>query len=150
MMRLEVMMRLKNLPLSSFPFQTQEHVRYRDTDRQGHVNNTVFGTYFETGRVRLLYEPNQTLLEGHSTFVVVKITMELLGEIHWPDTVDIGVGILRINANSLIIGSNLYVSGHIVASSEVTVMHVNAQEKKVEPLPKNLFKKFTSYLLLLP
>lgn len=150
MMRLEVMMRLKNLPLSNFPFQTLEYVRYRDTDRQGHVNNTVFGTYFETGRVRLLYEPNQTFLEGHSTFVVVKITMELLGEIHWPDTVDIGVGILRINATSLIIGSNLYVRGQIVASSEVTVMHVNAQEKKVEPLPKNLCEKFASYLLLLP
>jgi acyl-CoA thioester hydrolase len=28
-------------------------LRYADTDRQGHVNNAVFATFLESGRVRV-------------------------------------------------------------------------------------------------
>ena len=54
--------------LSDFPFHTREKLRYGDTDRQGHVNNAVFATFFETGRVDMLINggidlmgPNQAL-----------------------------------------------------------------------------------------
>ena len=33
-----------------------DKLRYGDTDRQGHVNNAVYATLFETGRVELLYD----------------------------------------------------------------------------------------------
>ena len=40
-----------------------DNIRYRDTDRQGHVNNAVLSTFPETGRVELLYDPNGGLRE---------------------------------------------------------------------------------------
>ena len=41
---------------------TKESVRYNDTDRQGHVNNAVFVTFLEAGRVSLLYNPEESAL----------------------------------------------------------------------------------------
>lgn len=40
---------------------TRDVIRYADTDRQGHVNNAVFSTFLETGRVDILYNPEMPL-----------------------------------------------------------------------------------------
>ena len=40
-----------------FPVWTTEKLRYCDTDRQGHINNSVFAQLCEAGRVGFLYDP---------------------------------------------------------------------------------------------
>lgn len=127
-------MRLKQWSFDAFPFKTFEKIRYRDTDRQGHINNAVFGTYFETGRVELLYQDSKGILSPGHSFVVAKTTIEFLAEIHWPGTIDIGLGILRIGNSSLIIGSNLYQHGVLVSTSETVVVQVNNTSKTSVPL----------------
>jgi hypothetical protein len=47
--------------LSEFPQTTFDKLRYNDTDRQGHVNNAVFATLLESGRVEFLYAPEGAL-----------------------------------------------------------------------------------------
>ncbi len=47
--------------IGDFPVVTTDKLRYCDTDRQGHVNNAVFLTFLETGRVELLYNPVRRL-----------------------------------------------------------------------------------------
>jgi acyl-CoA thioester hydrolase len=44
-------MDIKDLKLDDYPFKTYDKIRYRDTVRQNHVNNAVFSTFLETGRV---------------------------------------------------------------------------------------------------
>ena len=141
-------MRLKELNYEDFPFKTVEKVRYRDTDQQGHVNNAVFGSYFEAGRVAMLYRPELGWNPSQSFFVVAKITMELLGEIPWPNDVLIGVGILRHSSTFLLIGSNLYIKGELVATSETLVVHVDYLTRKSAHIPENLIKKLMPYLLI--
>ncbi len=138
-------MRQKQLLLKQFPFVTFDKVRYNDTDRQGHVNNAVFATFFETGRVEMLYQPSHQFLSDDCSFVVAKSTIELIAEIHWPGQVDIGTGIVRIGNNSLVIAANLYQQGRLVATSETMVVQVNTQTKTsqgLEPKAKLLLEKF--------
>lgn len=138
-------MRLKQMQLQQFPFITFDKIRYRDTDRQGHVNNAVFGTYFETGRVELLYNANNGFLSPNCSFVVAKVTLELLQEIHWPGKVDIGTGILRIGNSSLVVGANLYQGGILVATSETIVVQVNNESHTSQallPLSKERLEAF--------
>ena len=40
----------KVLTLADFPHCRDERVRYRDTDRQGHVDNAVFSTFYECSK----------------------------------------------------------------------------------------------------
>lgn len=138
-------MRLKELALDAFPSITSEKVRYRDTDRQGHVNNAVFGTYFETGRVELLYDQNKALLSEHCSFVVAKTTIEFIAEIHWPGPIEIGTGILRIGNSSILVGANLYQHNRLVATSETIVVQVHHDTKKSFPLSQQAKESLSNF-----
>ncbi len=50
--------------LEDFPHRTFDKLRYGDTDRQGHVNNAVFATFLETGRVEMLFAREQGVPGG--------------------------------------------------------------------------------------
>ena len=141
-------MRLKQMQLDQFPFITFDKIRYRDTDRQGHVNNAVFGTYFETGRVELLYNANNGFLSLNCSFVVAKVTLELIQEIRWPGKVDIGTGILRIGNSSLVVGANLYQDGKLVATSETIVVQVNNETHRSQVLLAASKERLHAYLLV--
>jgi acyl-CoA thioester hydrolase len=56
-------------PLANYAHQTFDKLRYGDTDRQGHVNNAVFSTLFETGRVEMLYAAGKMLHDLPVRFV---------------------------------------------------------------------------------
>jgi acyl-CoA thioester hydrolase len=140
-------MRQKQLPLTAFPFVTFDKVRYGDTDRQGHVNNAVFASFFETGRVEMLYQSSQKFLSVDCSFVVAKTTIELLAEIHWPGQVDIGTGIVRIGNSSLVIAANLYQQGRLVATSETMVVQVNIQTKTTQALDSTSKSLLESFIL---
>ena len=137
-------MRQKQLPLTAFPFVTFDKVRYGDTDRQGHVNNAVFATFFETGRVEMLYQPSHEFLSKDCSFVVAKSTLDLLAEIHWTGQVDIGTGIVRIGNSSLVIAANLYQHGQLVATSETIVVQVSNITKTSTPISEEVKQKLKS------
>ena len=40
--------------LEDFPYRISDNVRYADLDPNQHVNNAVYASYFETGRVTLM------------------------------------------------------------------------------------------------
>ena len=142
-------MRQKQLPLTSFPFVTFDKVRYGDTDRQGHVNNAVFATFFETGRVEMLYQPSHEFLSKDCSFVVAKSTLDLLAEIHWPGQVDIGTGIVRIGNSSLVIAANLYQHGQLVATSETIVVQVSNITKTSTPISEEVKQNLKSFQISL-
>ena len=64
----------KGLRLGDFAGQAYDKLRYGDTDRQGHVNNAVFATFMETGRVELIYSPQDPLLEDGFSFFSTPMT----------------------------------------------------------------------------
>jgi hypothetical protein len=43
--------------LEDFPYRLTDNVRFADLDPNQHVNNAVYATYFETGRVTLMKDP---------------------------------------------------------------------------------------------
>ncbi len=115
---------MNDLPLDAFPLITFEKIRYADTDRQGHVNNAVFATFLETGRVEFLYHPDFPSFTEHSSFVLASLTLHLKKEIMWPGRVDIGTGILKIGNSSIKVYQKLFQKGACVADAESTIVQV--------------------------
>src|SRR5256885_17153746 len=62
--------------LSQFPGRTHDIIRFGDLDPQGHVNNTVFATFFETGRVAFLREPGNALSPPGTTSVLARLDIQ--------------------------------------------------------------------------
>lgn len=120
----------QSLNLSNFPSTTWDKIRYADTDRQGHVNNAVFATYLETGRVNIIYGDHLDLEAAEVSFVIASLQVDFRAEIHWPGKVDIGTGITKIGRTSLQLYQGLFQNDRLVAEARTVIVQVSNQTKK--------------------
>lgn len=138
---------MRDLALNDFPLQTFDKTRYADTDRQGHVNNALFATFLETGRVEVLYNIDLPLLSEGSSFVIASLKLEFLREITWPGRVDIGTGILKIGTSSITIFQRLFQNESCVANAETVIVQVDNATKRSAPLTVAAKKTLSGWLL---
>lgn len=127
---------MQDLNLQDFPLQSFDKLRYADTDRQGHVNNAVFSTFLETGRVEFLFGA-KNIFSDDCSFVVAAIELKLQAEINWPGQVDIGTSIARIGNSSIRIFQKLFQDGKTVASAESVIVHVRNDGTGSVPLSED-------------
>ena len=126
---------MADLPeLNQFPIKTSDKIRYADTERQGHVNNSVFSQMLETGRVEFLYNPEDPLACENCSFVIVSLTLNFHAEITWPGTVDIGTRVAKIGRSSITIEQGLFQDGTCRATARTVIVHKHEDEKRSEPL----------------
>lgn len=133
--------------LSDFPFQAFDKIRYADTDRQGHVNNAVFSTFLETGRVEFLYNPEQPLTSEGSAFVIASINLNLQAEIRWPGKVDIGTAVTRVGNSSLSLYQSVFQDGVCVATAETVIVQMDEITRKSSRLSDEARRFLAEYLL---
>jgi len=121
--------------LEQFPGQTGEQIRYGDLDPQGHVNNTVFATFFETGRVMLLREPKNLLNPPGATSVLARLDIHFVQELHWPGAVEIGTGTLEIGRSSYTFLQAIFHGGGCAATARATMVMIDSATRRARPLP---------------
>ena len=124
----------ESIKIDQFPVKTYEKLRYGDTDRQGHVNNAVFATMLETGRVEILYDPDAPLASPNCTFVIVNLNLDFLSEINWPGRVDIGTRVAKVGRSSITFEQALFQNGRITATAKTVVVQMNETTRQSEPL----------------
>ncbi len=132
--------------LADFPIHSQDKLRYSDTDRQGHVNNAVFATLLETGRVEFLYAKEGVLHEPGCSFVIASLQLDFLNEVHWPGAVDIGTRVAKIGRSSVTLDQALFQDGKCVASSKTVIVHVDATTRKSAPLGERAVARLSKLL----
>lgn len=120
--------------LADFPAHSHDKLRYGDTDRQGHVNNAVFATLLETGRIEVLRDVDAELDEDGCEWVIARLTLDFLGEILWPGQVDVGTRVQRIGTTSVGMEQALYQDGRIVARAETVIVQMNDETRRPAPL----------------
>ncbi len=116
-----------------FPHRTVETIRFSDLDRQNHVNNAVFATHFESGRVIILYGEEYGLAAQGASFVLAHLSIDFLGEMHWPGDVEVGTAIAGVGNSSLRFDQALFVNGVCVATAENTLVMVDKATRKPRP-----------------
>lgn len=140
-------MDLLKLPaLGDFAAIARDKVRYSDTDRQGHVNNSAFSAYLETGRVEILYDRRNGLAKEGCSFVIASLKLDFLGEITWPGEVVTGTRISRIGKSSITIEQGLYKDGRLVASAETVIVQVDVSTRKSVPLGEEAIRTLEKYV----
>jgi acyl-CoA thioester hydrolase len=116
-----------------FPHRAVETIRFGDLDRQNHINNAVFATFLESGRVIILYGEEYGLIVPGASFVLAHLSIDFLGEMHWPGEVEIGTAIAGIGNSSLRLGQALFVNGVCVAIADNTLVLVDKITRKPRP-----------------
>ncbi|HTZ77517.1 MAG TPA: thioesterase family protein [Stellaceae bacterium] len=122
----------------SYSIWTHDKLRYGDTDRQGHVNNAVFATFCETGRVSFLYDEKLQLAGPGANFVVVRLEIDFRAELFYPGQVDIGTRVLSIGRSSFRVGQGIFKGDLCAATAESVMVLMDDATRKAKPLTPQL------------
>jgi acyl-CoA thioester hydrolase len=130
---------------AAFATWTQDIARYGDTDRQGHLNNAVFSTFLESGRVALLYDPVRKLVPPAHEFVIVRLTMDFRAEMSWGGAVEIGTVVRRLGRSSFVLGQGIFQGGVCAATAETIMVLVDDATRRAVPLAEGLRAELERY-----
>lgn len=123
------------LKLEDFPCQEYDKLRYSDMDTQGHVNNAVFTTMFETGRTSLLAHPDiDAWYYGKYAYVIARLEVDYRAELRWPGLVHIGTGVKSIGKSSMVLVQGLFMDGACAAAAQSVMVQVGKTSHRPEPI----------------
>ena len=121
--------------LDGYPIRTSEKLRFADTDRNGHVTNAVYATCCQNARMELLHDRSRIPLPVDAHFVVARLTLEFLQEMHWPGAVEIGTRLDGVGSSSLAMTQSLFRGVRCVAHAYSTVVLIDRSTRRPRPLP---------------
>jgi acyl-CoA thioester hydrolase len=121
--------------LADFPIRETEIVRFADIDRQGHVNNAVYATYLESGRVGIIYDLEHGLQVAGATSVLGRIEIDFLRELRWPARLELGTGIAEIGRSSYTFAQAVFCDGVCAARGRSTMVLIDSATRRARPLP---------------
>jgi len=109
-----------------FPVWTVEKLRFADTDRNGHITNSVFAVCCQNARMELLCDPKRVPIPRNTQFLIARLVLDFRAEMHWPGSVQIGTRVESIGQSSVTLAQGLFVNQRCVASAEsiVVLTHV--------------------------
>ena len=121
--------------LEDYPLHTSEKLRFADTDCNGHISNAVFAVCCQNARMELLRDPRRIPMPVNAQFVIARLEIDFLGEMHWPGQVMIGSRCDHVGRSSLLMTQALFVDGRCAANARSTVVLMDRATRRAAPLP---------------
>ncbi|MCV0427482.1 MAG: acyl-CoA thioesterase [Roseibium sp.] len=128
------------MEIEDFPLKSSDKLRYADTDRQGHVNNAVFATFLETGRVEVLV--GDGLADDGAAFVIARLELDFLAEVNWPGSVEIGTAVAQVGRSSFKLLQMVFQDRKPVARATTVIVQMNDETRKSQPLSEKARIRF--------
>lgn len=113
-----------------YPLVTVDKLRYSDTDRQSHINNALFSTFLETGRVEILYNPQIINQPNETEFVIANLSIQFISEILWPRYIETKTAIKKIGTSSIVFEQVIYQAEKQCAAAETVIVQINKSNRK--------------------
>jgi acyl-CoA thioester hydrolase len=132
--------------LEDFPFRLTDNVRFADLDPNQHVNNAVYATYFETGRVTLMKDHSYGLMPEGLSWIMVRLDIHFRAELRWPGTVEMGLGVSRFGRTSVTFDQVVFSQGRCVASAQAVTVLIDEATRRPTPLTPQIIAKFQPWL----
>lgn len=132
--------------LSAFPRICREKLRYGDMDRQGHINNAVYSTLFEAGRVEFMYDAETPLHDPDCGLVLVRLEVDFISEMVWPGYVEIGTRLLTLGGSSMTMEQAIFEDGRCMAKAHNIVVQMNQSTRKSQRFSDELRARLSAYL----
>ncbi|MEP7031064.1 MAG: thioesterase family protein [Pseudolabrys sp.] len=117
-----------------YPHWVKEIVRFADLDPQGHVNNAVYATYFESGRVVMFRDPDLGIGVPNATYVLVRQEIDFLRELRWPGDVDVGTALEKFGRSSFSVVHAVFQGDDCIATGRATMVMLDKTTRQPRPL----------------
>jgi acyl-CoA thioester hydrolase len=132
--------------LEDFPYRLSDNVRFADLDPNQHVNNAVYATYFETGRVTLMKDRSYGLMPDGLGWIMVRIDIHFRAELHWPGKIELGLGVAKFGRTSVSFDQVVFSEGKCIASARAITVLIDEATRKPVPLTPELKAKFAPWI----
>jgi acyl-CoA thioester hydrolase len=135
---------LDSIPrLEDFPYRLTDNVRFADLDPNRHVNNAVYATYFETGRVTLMKGSSYALTPEGLAWILVRLDLHFRAELRWPSVIETGIGVAKFGRTSITFDLS---DGRCVTSAQAVTVLIGEVSRKPTPLTPDIIAKFRPWL----
>lgn len=125
-------------PLSTFPSQIPETIRFNDLDPLGHLNNNAIGIMIESGRVDLLTPVGIQFRNTGETIVIAHLATDFIAQGHYPATLTIGSAIEKIGGSSFTIIGQVMEGDTCLAQSRQVCVYFDMDTNKPCPIPTEI------------
>jgi acyl-CoA thioester hydrolase len=132
--------------LEDFPCRISDNVRYADLDPNQHVNNAVYATYFETGRVALMKDRSHGLTPEGLSWMMVRLDMHFRAELRWPGPIEMGLGLVKFGRTSVTFDQVVFSEGRCIASAQSVSVLIDEATHKPSPLTAEIVRNFRPWL----
>jgi acyl-CoA thioester hydrolase len=120
-------------PLQEYPFVHWIDVRFRDLDSLGHVNNSVYATYFESTRIAYYQSLTGMPLE-QLNIILAELTITYRAPAFFGDRLGVGIRVASFGTKSFVMEYNIIRerdAAQIAAARSVLVMYDYALDRTV-------------------
>lgn len=139
--------RLDSTPrLEDFPHRLTDNVRFADLDPNQHVNNAVYATYFETGRVTLVKDSRWRLIPPGLSWIMVRLDIRFRAELRWPGIIEMGLGVAKFGRTSITFDQVVFSEGKCVASAQSVMVLIDESTRKPTPLTEEILGNFQRWV----
>ena len=132
--------------LEDFPYRLSDNVRFADLDPNQHVNNAVYATYFETGRVTLMKDRSYGLMPEGLGWIMVRIDIHFRAELHWPGQIELGLGVAKFGRTSVSFDQVVFSEGKCIASARAITVLIDDVTRKPTQLTPEILANFQRWI----
>ena len=109
--------------------------RWNDNDSYGHVNNAIYHEYIDTVVNNYLIEYQITNSDENSPIgFVVSNSCTYFQPVQYPDTLNIGLRIIKIGTSSVTYDVGIFKNNETEASARGSFVHVYVDKKMRKPI----------------
>ena len=122
----------------AYPVWREIATRWADNDAYGHVNNTVYYSWFDTAVNAWLIENGLLDIEkGDPIGLVVETSCRYAQSLTYPEPVEIGLGVERLGNSSVTYRIGVFAkgAGEAAAEGHFTHVYVGREARRPSALP---------------
>ena len=112
-----------------WPWTQREHVRFRDCDAMGHVNNAVYSTYLEQARIGIL--------GGLEPFILARVEIDFRAELRAGEQVEVRSRCSRVGTKSFDLDHQIWAGDRLVADAKSVLVGYDYTSGASVPLTEN-------------
>ena len=133
--------------LDSFRHRTPIEVRFRDLDAMRHVNNAVYLTYLEHGRLRYLRDVIGISSPRKLAMVLATITCDFLSPVHMGEMLEVATRVDWIGRSSLAMSHQMTAQkdGRAVARASSVLVGYDYTAKRPRPIDEDWRRALQSF-----
>ena len=122
--------------MPEYPWIRREHVRFRDRDALGHVNNAVYSTYLEQARFGIL--------GNLQPFILARVEIDFRAELREAEEIEIRSRCTRIGTKSFELEHQIWAAGRLVADARSVLVGYDYEQNISVPITDDLRRRLTA------